>query len=222
MNQILKQKPYRGMAMEGFIADWYNRNTGRNLNRFETVAREVSAAVPPGSRVLEVAPGPGYLAIQLAKRGRYQVTGLDISRSFVRIARENAARAGAEIDFQHGDAAHMPFPNGSFDHVVCMAAFKNFSDPVGALNEMHRVLKPGGTASIYDLRKDASLDEIDQEVQGMNLSALSAVFTKWTFRLLLLRRAYHRDALRQMATRSRFGGCEIVEKGIGLEMRCKS
>src|SRR6516225_7585675 len=219
MKAMSRQKPYRGMAMEGFIADWYNKNTGRNLHRFETVARDVAERIPPGSRVLEVAPGPGYLAIQIAKLGQYQVTGLDISRSFVQIAGENAARAGVEIDFRQGDAAHMPFPDASFDHVVCMAAFKNFSDPVGALNEIHRVLKHSRTASIYDLRKDASLEEIDEEVRGMNLSPLNAAFTKWTFRTLLLRTAYRRDALLRMAAQSHFGTCEIVEKGIGFEMR---
>src|SRR5215467_713544 len=222
MSVTLKQKPYRGLPMEGFIANWYNRNTGRDQRRFEAVARAVVETVPPSSRVLEVAPGPGFLAILIAKLARYQVTGLDISRSFVRIAQQNAARAGVEIDFQQGDAAHMPFPDGSFDHVVCMAAFKNFSDPIGALNEIHRVLRPGGTASIYDLRKDASLQEIDEEVQGMNLSALNSVLTKWTFRVMLLRTAYHRDALERMAAQSLFRTCEIVEKGIGFEMRLKS
>ncbi len=217
----LKQKPYRGMAMEGLIANWYNRNTGRTLRRFEAIARVIADAVPPGGRVLEVAPGPGFLAIQIAKGGRHQVTGLDISRSFVRIASENAARSGVEIDFRHGDAAHMPFSDACFDHVVCMAAFKNFSDPVGALNEIHRVLKPAGTASIYDLRKDASLRDIDQEVQGMNLSPLNAAFTRWTFRVLLLRTAYREEALRRMAAQSRFGSCEIVEQGISFEMRLR-
>lgn len=219
MNAVARQKPYRGVAMEGRIADWYARNTGRDQRRFEAVARALADRVLSGSRVLEVAPGPGYLAIQIAKLGRYQVAGLDVSRSFVRIARENAARSGVEIDFRQGDAAHMPFPDASFDHVVCTAAFKNFSDPVGAINEMHRVLKPGGTASIYDLRKDASLQEIDEEVRGMNLSALNALFTRWTFRLLLLRRAYCRDDLERMAAHSRFHGCEIIQKGIGYEMR---
>ena len=222
MKALSRQKAYRGVAMEGFIADWYTKNTGRDFRRFEAVAREVAERVPSGSRVLEVAPGPGYLAIQLAKLGRYQVTGLDISRSFVRIASENAARAGVEIDFRQGDAAQMPFPDASFDHVVCMAAFKNFSDPVGALNEIHRVLKPASTASIYDLRKDASLQEIDEEVQGMNLSALNAVLTKWTFRVMLLRRAYHRDAVERMAAQSLFKTCEVIERGIGFEMRLKS
>lgn len=211
-------KPYRGVAMEGFIADWYARNTARDARRFRDTALAVAARVRPGARVLEVAPGPGYLAIELARRG-YEVVGLDISRSFVRIAARNAAQAGVAATFEHGDAAAMPFPDASFEFVVCTAAFKNFTDPLGALDEIHRVLKPGGRASIVDLRRDAPLAAIREEVQGMNLSRVNAALTRWTFRLLLLRRAYTREAIEGLARRSRFGGCELVEQGIGFDLR---
>src|SRR5712692_4133341 len=149
-------KPYKGLAMEGVIASWYANNTRGDVRGYRTCAQSVIDRLSPGSSVLEVAPGPGYLAIEIAKRGKYRVVGLDISHSFVRIASENARREGVTIEFRHGDAAHMPFPDESFDFVVCRAAFKNFSDPVNALGEIHRVLKPDGKASIYDLRKDAS------------------------------------------------------------------
>src|SRR5262245_38443332 len=166
------QKAYRGMAMEGAIASWYAKNTAHDLRRFTAGAQAVARRAAPGARVLEVAPGPGYLAIEIAKSGCYQVSGLDISKSFVQIARENARKAGVEVDFRHGNAAEMPFDDASFDFVVCMAALKNLADPVGALNEVHRVLKAGAQACIYDLRKDASLDDIRTEVRDMHLSTL--------------------------------------------------
>jgi ubiquinone/menaquinone biosynthesis C-methylase UbiE len=213
-------KAYRGLAMEGPIADWYARNTGRDMGRFSQAARVVLEWVPRGARVLEVAPGPGYLALELARLG-YQVVGLDISRSFVRIATDNAAKAGVSATFKEGDAAHMPLPDASFDFAISMAAFKNFTDPVGALDEIHRILRPGGGASIQDLRKDASWSAIDQEVARMNLSRASAFLTRWTFRLMLLRRAYTRGELARMAAASRFGGGEITEHGIGFELRLR-
>jgi ubiquinone/menaquinone biosynthesis C-methylase UbiE len=112
----------------------------------------------------------------------------------------------------------MPFPDGAFDYVVCSAAFKNFSDPIGALNEIHRVLAPGGAAAIYDLRKDATLEDIAAEVRTMHLSPLNAWITRWTFRSLLLKRAYTRGDVEQMAAVSRFGTCEIKVDGIGFEL----
>lgn len=216
--QTQQRKAWKGMAMEGVVADWYARNTGKELSRFEAAARAVEARAAPGARVLEVAPGPGYLALELARRG-FVVTGLDASRSFVRIARENAARAGLDVAFERGDAAHLPFPDSSFDHAVCMAAFKNFTDPLGAIDELHRVLRPGGTASIIDLRRDAPRTAIEAEVAGMRLTPLNALLTRLTFRFLLLRNAYGRDALERMVARSRFGRAEIVDEGIGFELR---
>jgi ubiquinone/menaquinone biosynthesis C-methylase UbiE len=212
-------KAYKGLPMEGPIATWYTKNTGRDRRRFTAVATAVTTRVAPGARVLEVAPGPGFLAIELARSGRYSVTGLDISQSFVRIALENAAKAGVDVEFRHGNASAMPFPDASFDFVVCTAAFKNFSDPIGALDEIHRVLKPGGHASIYDLRKDASRDEIATEVRNMHLSTINALFTRFVFRFGLLRRAYSREALETLVARSRFGTCVVEADGIGFELR---
>src|SRR5262245_42756782 len=212
------RKAYRGLGMEGPIAAWYAKNTGRDLTRFINVARKVVEQAAPGSQVLEVAPGPGYCAIEIAKSGCL-VTGLDISESFVRIARENAHAAGVTVDFRHGNASQMPFPDASFDFVVCSAAFKNFSDPVGALNEFYRVLKPGGRASIYDLRKGATGGEIAAEVEAMRLSAFNAWLTRQTFRFVLLKRAYTRQDLDAMVAQSRFRTCEFVNDGVGFELR---
>src|SRR5262249_58081895 len=122
---------------------------------FRKEAQEIARRLPDGGDVLEVAPGPGFLAIELAKLGPYRVVGLDISRSFVRIATDNAARAGVPVTFREGNASAMPLASDSFDLVYCRAAFKNFSEPVAALAEMQRVLRPGGTAVINALRGDA-------------------------------------------------------------------
>lgn len=211
-------KAYKGLPMEGVIATWYAKNTAADLARFRQTARVLSERLRPGGDVLEVAPGPGYLAIELAKRG-YSVTALDISKSFVEIARDNADRAGVPVDVCHGDAADMPFSDASFDLVVCMAAFKNFSDPIGAIDEMHRVLKPGGQAFIFDLRKDATSDEIDAQVRQMRLSAVNTYLTRWTFQLLLLKRAYTRAQLQDIVAQSRFSRGDIAADGIGFELR---
>jgi len=211
-------KGYIGMGMEGFIADWYAKITLKNIDAFRADAKKIAAQLQRGAQLLEVAPGPGYLAIELAKMGLYHVTGLDISARFVEIAQQNADQAGVGIDFRQGDASRMPFEAGSFDFIVCRAAFKNFSRPVDALNEMHRVLKPGGKALIIDLRGDASEDDINQEVLGMGLSPLNTWITKFTFKHSLIKRAYKRADFEQMAAQSAFGHATITEDKIGLEV----
>ena len=182
--QANMDKGYKGIGMEDRIAAWYARNTARDISDFSAPAQRVTATLPAGSRILEVAPGPGSLAIEIARRGEYQVTGLDISHSFVEIATRNARQANVNVDFRHG--------KNTFDLISCRAAFKNFSQPVAAMNEMHRVLKPGGRALIFDLRKDASMDDINAYIKQSDLGWANSAIYKVTFRHVLLPRAYSR------------------------------
>jgi ubiquinone/menaquinone biosynthesis C-methylase UbiE len=211
------KKAHKGWAMEGLIARWYARNTGKSIEPFRKAAQDIAQRVPAGSDVLEVAPGPGFLAIELARLGSYRIVGLDISKSFVRMATENAARAGVGVTFQEGNASSMPFESNSFDFVCCRAAFKNFSEPVQALHEMYRVLKPGGEAVIHDLRRDASSDEIKAAVKEMGLRWLNSLLTRWILRWLR-QRAYSPEDFRHMAEQTPFGTCAIKCNLIGLEV----
>ena len=204
--------------MEGRIASWYARNT-RDDQRFSTTAAAFAASLSAGARVLEVAPGPGYFAIALAKKGDFRVSGLDISESFVRIARDNGRTADVEIDFQHGNASAMPYADESFDLVVCQAAFKNFSQPLQALDETYRVLSPGGRAVIEDLRKEATSKEVEAEVGSMGLSWVNAFRTRATFRWFLLKNAYTEEAILRLVDQSRFGRGEYRREGIGFQLR---
>ena len=83
----MQAKAYKGMGMEGGVARWYDKTTRRDLPEFKALARRVAADLAQGAKVLEVAPGPGFFAIELAKIGKYEITGLDISKSFVEIAK---------------------------------------------------------------------------------------------------------------------------------------
>jgi ubiquinone/menaquinone biosynthesis C-methylase UbiE len=213
------KKPYRGMSMEGGIATWYAKTTRKDLSEFERLAREFAAMLPREARVLEIAPGPGYLAVALAKLGPFKVTGLDISQSFVRMASQYAKREGATARFIHGSASDIPLEDGLFDLIVCRAAFKNFSEPLKAINEMHRVLKPGGRAVIIDLCKDASWQEIVSYVDGLHVSALNSWFIKFTFKHMLLKRAYTEEQMKALAASSDFKSCEIVKMPVGMDVR---
>src|ERR1700733_14171652 len=108
-------KAQKGLGMEGFVANWYARQTAQDAEDFKRTAAHIGAHLSSSSRVLEVAPGPGYLAIELVKRTSCRLTGIDISRSFARIAAENARKAGLRIDFELGDAADLPFATDQFD-----------------------------------------------------------------------------------------------------------
>jgi ubiquinone/menaquinone biosynthesis C-methylase UbiE len=212
-----KPKPYRGIGMEGMIATWYAKNTGKAMAEYRNLAERIADGLRPGDSVLEVAPGPGYLAVELARLGPYRLAGLDISRTFIRMARENAARVGVNVDFQEGDVAAMPFAGDTFDFIVCRAAFKNFGDPVGALGEMHRVLRPAGRALVIDMRNDASAKSIKDQVAKMQLGRIDAFLTRTTLSALR-KRAYSKRDFERMAQATPFGRCDIREEPLGFEV----
>lgn len=214
-------KDYVGIAMEGQIATWYARNVQKDIDDYRQGAKMIAARIPSGSTVLEAAPGPGYLSIELAKLGHYTITGLDISQTFVGIAQQKAREAGVSIDFRHGSVQRMPFAENTFDGLYCRAAFKNFPDPVLALNEMQRVLKPGGQAVIIDLRADASSAEINRFVDGMGLNWINTLTTKWTFKYMLLKRAHTPAGMEKLVAQSNFKRCEIQTNNIGMNVWLK-
>ena len=91
MNAQATQSPHRvrkDAGMEGWIARWYTRTRGHDLKSFRDEAARVAKELPTGARVLEVAPGPGFFSLALAQMGNFNVTGLDLSRTFVEIASE--------------------------------------------------------------------------------------------------------------------------------------
>lgn len=97
-------------------------------------------------RVLDVACGTGVVALTAARLGA-TVSGLDLTPELLRVARENAAIAGVEIDWHEGDAEALPFADGAFDAVVSQFGHMFAPRPDVAVAEMLRVLRPGGTVA---------------------------------------------------------------------------
>jgi len=120
----------------------YERHFAR-LTRQTTPAMLDAAGVGQGTRVLDVCTGPGILAGAAVERGA-NVTGLDFSAEFVARAARNVPGA----TFREGDAQNLPFENDEFDAVICGYGIIHLPDPLKALNEMHRVLKPGGKVAV--------------------------------------------------------------------------
>jgi SAM-dependent methyltransferase len=105
-----------------------------------------AAGVGAGHAVLDVACGTGVVAREAANRvgASGRVVGADINKAMLAVAR----RLSPELDWRRGDACDLPFPDGSFDAVLCQAALMFFPDPAGALREMGRVVSDTGTVAV--------------------------------------------------------------------------
>jgi ubiquinone/menaquinone biosynthesis C-methylase UbiE len=113
-----------------------------------------AAAVAAGDRVLDVACGTGAVARSAARRvsATGQVVGMDLNAGMLDFTRRVPAPVGTTISWHEGDAAAIPFPEASFDVVLCQQGVQFFPDKAGALREMFRVLVPGGRVAFSVLR----------------------------------------------------------------------
>ena len=123
---------------------------------FHRELRRAVAAVPlpPGSRVLDVPCGDGFYTAALARR-LYpfgSVTAADHSDAYLDAARERLGRQGrtADIAVVKADAYRLPFRDGEFDVAWCARSLISLDDPVAALKEMRRVVRPGGLVAVLE------------------------------------------------------------------------
>jgi SAM-dependent methyltransferase len=113
-----------------------------------------AAEVDRGTRVLDAATGPGYVAAACAVRGA-DVLGVDVAAEMVSLAR----RLRPEIEFQQADAEQLPFANGSFDAAVANFLIPHVGRPEQVAAELARVLRPDGklALSTWDVPERARL-----------------------------------------------------------------
>lgn len=119
---------------------------------YAQLAREIVAELGSG-RILDVGTRPGYLPIEIAKRAKsISVVGIDATEKMIRLARRLAKAQGLtdRLTFLVGDAYSLVFDDDSFDMVISTGVLHSWKEPVRALGECHRVLKPGGVAWILD------------------------------------------------------------------------
>ena len=108
--------------------------------------------------IADVGCGPGYLLQVIAKEyPTIKLIGVDISKAMVERAKANFESLGLadRVEFREGSADHLPFEDQSQDVIVSTLSLHHWADPEAALNEIHRVLKPGGKMLVLDLMRDA-------------------------------------------------------------------
>ncbi|WP_414643447.1 class I SAM-dependent methyltransferase [Candidatus Binatus sp.] len=143
---------HKDLVREEFTRQANDYATAPAIRDAEHLRKLVEIVAPPaGARVLEVATGPGHVAMAFAPVCR-EVVGIDLTDAPLKIAEKMRAERGlANVSFQKGDVeSRLPFKDGEFDVVVCRFAVHHFAFPVKVISEMARVCRADGLVAVED------------------------------------------------------------------------
>jgi len=165
--------------------------------------------VQPTDHVLEIGFGPGYGIQQVAKIATHgRVAGVDFSETMLEQAsrRNAAAIASGKVQLRLGDAAVLPYPDNSFHKVFATNVVYFWKDPVVVLQEIRRVMKPGGRLALYIISKE------DIANFKVTQTGLYQLYTGEELAGLLTQAGFHQARFFTLVERYRTGVCALGEK----------
>lgn len=139
-----------GWQLQGNAASKYEEAVVPYIFRPWAKDLVIRAQLTAGQAVLDVGCGTGAVVREAAPLvgPTGKVIGLDINASMIEVARSLPLDSALKVEWQIGDAQKLPFPDKSFDRVLSQQVFQFVPDKLKAASEMHRTLKPGGTATV--------------------------------------------------------------------------
>lgn len=165
---MAEQTPYNAKIVDQHTqqAEGYTRLTRATITSDRRAALRAFIDLQPDDELLDVACGPGSLALDLAPYIA-RATGYDITPAMLDQARAAQARLGLDnVEWMLGDALGLPFPDAAFSVVASSAAFHHFEHPGHVLAEMRRVCRPGGRVVVLDVTpepdKTAAYDHMER------------------------------------------------------------
>jgi len=172
------------------------------------------AEVAPGERVLDVACGTGVVARIASQRvgATGYVAGLDLNAGMIAVARTIAAPPGQTIEWYEGSALALPFPDSSFDVVLCQQGLQFFSDKALGLREMRRVLRRGGRLALSVWNSTGLYNTAVGDALAIHTSE------EVSKRFLASRRAPTGEDLRQLAAGAGFSAVAVRVEHITVHL----
>jgi SAM-dependent methyltransferase len=183
--------------------------------------REIAEQLPLSERgrLLDIGTGAGLqLKVIHELSPGTALYGLDLSNAALRVARRRLA--GLDVGLRAGSIEKAPYDEDFFDIVTCNASMSYWQNPVACFDEIHRILKPGGCARLFEPQKDFDLDEalatIDanladkSRLRRFSARSINMFGLRWGDRLGL--KLYSMDELAGIARQSRFGDNHSIER----------
>ena len=179
--------------------DWARAGRGAGMERGHRPVGEQAIelmAVPLDARVLDVGCGSGWASRLLAEKAREgSVVGIDIADEMIKVARDESA-SFPNVEFQVASAEKLPFADGEFSHAFSMESLYYYTDMLQALQEIKRVLQPGGLfVTVVDLYRENApteqwVEQLKVPVQFLSTAEYAALFARAGFVKVLDQRLY--------------------------------
>jgi ubiquinone/menaquinone biosynthesis C-methylase UbiE len=202
MDSDTEVEAYASAAAAAYL-ERIDRSFVQHLERLIQPAGEKASAW----RLLDIGCGPGQIPIMIAKRWpRMQILGIDAGPAMIEKARSDATAAGVAVSFEvlrlgPEGQARLPYADAEFDIVTCNSVLHHLADPVGALDEIARVVRPEGAVLIRDLMRPTLLPyNLHVRIFGRHYEGEMRSLYEAS-----VHAAYTTDELQEMLTRSRLG-----------------
>ncbi|ADE16347.1 Methyltransferase type 11 [Nitrosococcus halophilus Nc 4] len=158
----MADKSYTDQKNQEFFDNWATKYDGFKISPWFQYTQKLAIeqfTLGATSRVLDIGCGTGFAVTYLASvLGVEKACGIDISDKMVAKAQEKVlGEIKQKVEFRQAAADCIPYPSGSFGHVLCTNSFHHYPHPIEALQEMRRVLTPGGELVIFENAPDLSL-----------------------------------------------------------------
>lgn len=165
--------------MPAFLTGWYDEKIMKGLfyEWYQQFAARAASEIGEGD-ILDIGSGAGYIPIFMARQNpRLQLTGIDLAGHMIRRARRHVRELGAgeNVAFHKGEAGKLPFADAAFDMVLTTMTIHCLRRPPKMLDEIHRVLRPGGLLWLVDIRGG---EREDSEEMFSRVKALSPWFMR--------------------------------------------
>ncbi len=160
--------------------------------------------------ILEVGAGRGYVSVLLGSRNpQSRITGIDYSpMQVIKAEKYRRQKKMSNCSFQQNNAMSLPFNDSSFDTVVSVGSIKHWPDAYRGLQEIHRVLKPGGCLMISETDRGASDEDLRSFVQRFPIPLVPEWLNFWGLRNVIFGQSFTEEQLSQIVRQAGFTNIE--------------